>query len=150
MSDHEPSSFETCFEEGARRFDEGAFFEAHELWERGWRLELDQPRRRLLQGLIQIAAGFHKLFEVQAVESAARLLARGVAKLDACPTEVTALGLSVFRAEVHAWGAALAVAAAGLGPPPVNLAPGALAPGSSSPSALAAGAVPRIRGSSDE
>jgi len=68
--------------EGARLFDEGAFFEAHEAWEERWRVETDEASRRLLQGLIQIAAGFHKLLVMRDSASAARLLERGLAKLE--------------------------------------------------------------------
>lgn len=48
------------FEAGARLFDAGAFYEAHEVWEPQWR-DADEPDRHFLQGLIQAAAAFHKL-----------------------------------------------------------------------------------------
>ncbi len=70
--------------EGARLFDEGAFFDAHEAWEQRWRVETDEASRRLLQGLIQIAAAFHKLFVMHDSASASRLLERGLAKLEGC------------------------------------------------------------------
>lgn len=43
------------FEEGCRLFDEGEYFEAHEVWEDLWN-EAEGPRRHYLQGLIQVAA----------------------------------------------------------------------------------------------
>ncbi len=70
--------------EGARLFDEGAFFDAHEAWEERWRVETDEASRRLLQGLIQIAAGFHKLLVMRDSASASRLLERGLSKLEGC------------------------------------------------------------------
>jgi predicted metal-dependent hydrolase len=90
---------------GARLFDAGRFFEAHEVWEERWLVETDGGRRRLLQGLIQIAAGFHKLGAARAgaAASAARLFARGLAKLDACPALVGELGLGPFCAGVQAY-----------------------------------------------
>ncbi len=87
--------------EGARLFDDRQFFAAHEAWEARWTVETDPSTRLLLQGLIQIAAGFHKLVDKQDPESAARLLGRGLAKLDACPDGVAALDLTVFREAVR-------------------------------------------------
>jgi uncharacterized protein len=89
-------------DEAAKLFDEGRFFEAHEEWEKHWLGEKDETRKRLLQGLIQIAAGFHKLLAMSSPESAERLLAKGLAKLDAFPQEVKRLELEEFRAGVHA------------------------------------------------
>jgi predicted metal-dependent hydrolase len=73
-----------AFVHGARLFDQGAFFEAHEVWEERWRAETDGTSRRLLQGFIQIAAGLHKFVVVRDRASASRLLAKGLAKLEGC------------------------------------------------------------------
>ncbi len=67
-----------AFGRGARLFDAGMFFEAHEAWEERWKVA-ERDEKRLLQGLIQIAAGFHKLLVMQSPEAAQRLLARVVA-----------------------------------------------------------------------
>jgi hypothetical protein len=91
---------EEIVREGAQLFDEGRFFEAHEAWEAHWLVEKDEPRRLLLQGLIQIAAAFHKLLDKQAPEPAASLFAKGLAKLDACPARMEALDVAAFRARV--------------------------------------------------
>jgi hypothetical protein len=90
---------------GARLFDAGAFFEAHEVWEERWRVEPDADRRRLLQGLIQIAAAFHKLGTARdgGAGSASRLFARGLAKLNACSVLVAELGLGPFCADMRAY-----------------------------------------------
>jgi len=77
-------SLREAFTHGAHLFDQGAFFEAHEVWEERWRVETDETSRRLLQGLIQIAAGLHKFVAVRDRPSASRLLAKGLAKLDGC------------------------------------------------------------------
>jgi predicted metal-dependent hydrolase len=97
-----------AFARGARLFDGGAFFEAHEAWEERWRLESDEMQRRFLQGLIQIAAGFHKLLVMESPGSASRLLAKGLAKLDACPAQVAEKGLTAFRDGVTAYARAVA------------------------------------------
>jgi predicted metal-dependent hydrolase len=39
------------FRRGARLFDAGAFFDAHEAWEERWRVETDPETRRFLHGL---------------------------------------------------------------------------------------------------
>ena len=85
-----------AFLHGARLFDQGAFFEAHEAWEERWRVETDETARRHLQGLIQIAAAFHKQVAMHDGASAARLFARGLEKLEGCA------GLSAFRESVRA------------------------------------------------
>jgi hypothetical protein len=66
-------------EPGRAAFNRAAFFEAHELWEDVWR-ELTGADRDLTQGLIQIAAALHHLQQGRP-RPAARLLARGLAKL---------------------------------------------------------------------
>jgi predicted metal-dependent hydrolase len=103
---HDPSH--DSYLRGARFFDAGAFFEAHEAWEERWRVETDPSARRLLQGLIQIAAAFHKLVVSRSPASAARLLAKGVAKLDGCPDPIAAPSLAAFRDDIHACELALA------------------------------------------
>jgi Domain of unknown function (DUF309) len=85
------------FESGARLFDAGLFFEAHEAWEERWRVTEDKAERAFLQGLIQIAAAFHKLLMMKSPEAASRLLAKGLAKLDACSTSPPKMDLAAFR-----------------------------------------------------
>jgi uncharacterized protein len=97
-----------AFRRGALLFDAGAFFEAHEAWEDRWRIETDELSRLCLQGLIQVAAAFHKLAAIGAPDSAARLLARGLAKLDACPASTLDLNMGAFREGLRACALALA------------------------------------------
>lgn len=94
--------------DGARLFDEGHFFEAHEAWEAHWLVEKDETRRLLLQGLIQVAAAFHKLLDKDAPEPAARLYAKGLAKLDRCPADLAGADLVRFTSAVRACAGALA------------------------------------------
>ena len=44
--------------EGLRRFNGGRFWDAHESWEEVW-LRWEEPDRRFVQGLIQLAAAWH-------------------------------------------------------------------------------------------
>ena len=55
--DHIPPD-EPRWREGARRFNTGAFFESHDVWESLWHA-VGGPERELLQGLIQLAAAYH-------------------------------------------------------------------------------------------
>jgi uncharacterized protein len=91
-----------AFERGAHLYDAGQFFEAHEAWEERWKTATDASERRFLQGLIQIAAAFHQLLVRRSPASAERLLARGLAKLDACPARVEGLDLAAFRESLRA------------------------------------------------
>lgn len=60
---------------------EGRFFEAHEELEAAWKGAAD-PEKTLLQGVIQVAAGLHRLSRDPSRPAGARdLLARGRGKL---------------------------------------------------------------------
>lgn len=52
------------YEEGWSLYEARRFFDAHEAWERLWLRSVD-PERRFVQGLIQLTAGCHLLFEKQ-------------------------------------------------------------------------------------
>ena len=75
------STIVRSLEEGTALFNRWQFFEAHEVWEDGWRI-VDGRDRLLLHGLIQIAAGFHKL-QCGQPGGCATLLSKGAAKLAA-------------------------------------------------------------------
>lgn len=106
--------------EGARRFAEGRYFEAHEVWEDAWRVERGELRQ-LLQGLIQVAAGFHKGLSQRRPAGMARLLAAGLARLDGLDG-LGLVDLVALRADASAWLAAARSWADG-GEPPVLPAP---------------------------
>jgi uncharacterized protein len=64
------------FREGVAAYQRGDYYEAHEHWEVLWRIEPEGPRRRFLQGLIQVAAALHKLLTMKSVAGATRLFER--------------------------------------------------------------------------
>jgi hypothetical protein len=64
-------------------FNRGEFYEAHEAWEEVW-LVVDDPDWTWIQGLIQIATGFHKLNDGRR-ESAERSLRRGLERAEDAP-----------------------------------------------------------------
>lgn len=87
--------------EGCLLFDAGRFFDAHEVWEGAWRVEAGAVRL-LLQGLIQVAAGFHKGLVHGRPSGMVRLLAAGLDRIDAAG-ELGLVELGCFRPAVRAW-----------------------------------------------
>jgi hypothetical protein len=100
----DPEATRRALDEGGRHFDAGRFFEAHEVWEDAWRVERGDMRM-LLQGLIQVAAGFHKGLVQGRPAGMVRLLSAGLARIDAAGGLGRA-DLAPFRAEVVRWRAA--------------------------------------------
>ena len=66
-------------EEGEALFDQGQYFECHELLEEIW-MKSKGNYKLLLQGLIQAAAGFHKLGAGE-LEGAKKLFEQALQKL---------------------------------------------------------------------
>ncbi|HKB06873.1 MAG TPA: DUF309 domain-containing protein [Candidatus Polarisedimenticolia bacterium] len=87
--------------EGIELFDRRQFFEAHEVWEDAWRRAAGGDAL-LLHGLIQAAAGFHKL-QVGQPGGAASLLTKAAAKLEALAPDAPVAGLPEFRASLESW-----------------------------------------------
>ncbi len=90
---HDPQA---GFEEGRRLFNQRRYFNAHEVWEDVWRAAHGE-RKRLLQGLIQVAVALHHYTQDNR-RGAASLLARAEPKLDAdhgLDVDVSALRRSV-------------------------------------------------------
>jgi hypothetical protein len=88
------------FRAGAQLYNQGSFFAAHEAWELLWVSERDAGPKLLLQGLIQVAAGFHKYFAQNRPDGAARLLRRGLVKL--VTNDAPGFGLQVFCEQIQA------------------------------------------------
>jgi uncharacterized protein len=85
---------------GAALFDAGRFWEAHEAWEEAW-LEEDGDVRLFLQGLIQVAAGYHKATVQLQPNGCVKLLGSGLSKLEPMPAEFLGVALARFRPEVE-------------------------------------------------
>lgn len=82
---------------GQRLHNEGEYYEAHEAWESIWIDESNDEWRLFVQGLIQVTSAFHKLFGQRAPGGAARLLERGLVKLDKYPADYLGIALGAFR-----------------------------------------------------
>jgi Domain of unknown function (DUF309) len=92
-----------------RLFNEGRWFEAHEVLEDAWRAEPTEVRR-LYQGLLQVGVGLHHASRGN-LRGALSLLDRGIARLE--PFRPRCLGLDVERLLRDAGDARRALAAPG-------------------------------------
>ncbi len=87
--------------EGLRCFHSRAFFEAHEHWETVW-LAAQEPEKMFLQGLIQVAAGFHH-FQRGNRAGTISLLRSAVRRLDRYPESFAGLEVAPLRAAIRLW-----------------------------------------------
>lgn len=97
----DPDQEKRIFREGLDAFNSLHFFEAHEHWEEVW-LETPAPEKMLLQGLIQVAAGFHH-YTRDNTQGARNLLRAGLAKLELAPPAYRGLELDPLRQTVRKW-----------------------------------------------
>jgi uncharacterized protein len=93
--------FHECLGRGVELFNRQEFYEAHEVWEEAWAEELGDERL-LLQGLIQVAAGFYKL-QVGAPQGTVKLLEQGARKLRPFLESSLGVDLKALLPSVEAW-----------------------------------------------
>lgn len=86
---------------GVGLFNARRFFEAHEVWEELWLVELE-PEKTFLQGLIQLAAACHHHGRGNP-RGARSLAAAGLAKLSRFPDEHRAIAVGELQAETVLW-----------------------------------------------
>src|SRR5262244_1040991 len=89
---------DSLLQQGIAEFNRGHFFEAHELWEEAWN-DVVGEEKRFYQGLVQLAAGYHKLSLAQ-YNGARKLLERGNHTLSAFPPHYAGLDLTALRQAV--------------------------------------------------
>src|SRR5690242_13048447 len=85
-----------ALEEGRRLYTAGRFFEAHEVWEEAWRAE-SGTLRQLLQGLIHVAAAYHKMAVQRHAFGTLKLLDHSLERLHAIPDGFAELELDRLR-----------------------------------------------------
>jgi predicted metal-dependent hydrolase len=90
---------------GIDLFNAGRFYEAHEVLEDVWRESIGQ-RKQFLQGLVQLAVGFHH-YTTDNVIGAQSVLKRGISNLAVYPDECEGINIRALRDHVQAWIAAL-------------------------------------------
>lgn len=94
-------STRATLEEGRAQFNQGHYFEAHEVWEQAWRREQGEPRA-VLQGLIQVAAGYFKALVQRNANGAEKLLEMGLQTLEPYPDAALGLALGALRERARA------------------------------------------------
>lgn len=104
---------------GAALFNQGLYWEAHEAWEELW-LELSGDPKVFLQGLIQLAAAYHKATVQGQPRGCVSLHLRALAKLSAAPRDLLGVDsaplLAAARLTLDAARRWLAGEAAGIDP----------------------------------
>ena len=95
-------STSAAIERGRGLFNARSFFEAHEAWEEAWLTERGE-RRRVLQGLIQLAAAFHKIARGDEPGGCLRLLEWGRVKIEGPAKSLPSLDLAGFRSRIRAF-----------------------------------------------
>lgn len=85
-------------QQGIEEFNRGHFFEAHEFWEEAWNNVVGEEKR-FYQGLVQIAAGYHKLSLAQ-YNGARKLLERGNQTLNNFLPDYAGLDVAALREAV--------------------------------------------------
>ncbi|WP_437602973.1 DUF309 domain-containing protein [Sorangium sp. So ce590] len=85
---------------GLGAYRAGLFYEAHELWEAGWRDEPDPVRKALLQGLILVAAALHKLTRMRSPSGAVRLLDKAHARLAGVPEGMGGVAVDLLSGDI--------------------------------------------------
>jgi len=93
--------FHRSLAKGIELFNRQEFYEAHEAWEEGWIDEI-ADERRLLQGLIQVAAGFYKL-QTGSPIGTVKLLEQGLTKLRDFLGNPLGVDLPTLLPEVESW-----------------------------------------------
>jgi predicted metal-dependent hydrolase len=89
--------------DGLNLFNRGHFFDAHEVLEDVWRsLPRDQPMRRHLQGLVQLAVAFHHQSTGNHV-GARSVLERAIRNLNGADQSLPELDLERLRADLEIW-----------------------------------------------
>ena len=67
--------------EGIRLFNEGQFFECHEIWE-GFYHETDEANKPFVEGLIQLAAAFRMFCDFQEVKGPVRMMHQALIRFE--------------------------------------------------------------------
>ncbi|MBI4412200.1 MAG: DUF309 domain-containing protein [Deltaproteobacteria bacterium] len=89
------------FQKGIQLFNDGEFFECHEVFEKIWLNDLSKDRL-FHQGLIQVAAGFHHARKGR-IGPAGKMIQKALEKLASYPEVHGGIRLAHLRREVREW-----------------------------------------------
>ena len=87
--------------EGLHCYRTQQFFEAHEHWESVW-LTAEEPEKTFLQGLIQVAAGFHHFHRGNRAGTIS-LLRSGLRRLDVHPPAFAGIAVAPLCVAIRLW-----------------------------------------------
>jgi|SRR5208282_176015 len=91
------------FRTGLHLFNRAQFFDAHEALENAWRsVPVNQPLRRHLQGMVQLAVAFHHVSKGNCV-GARSVLERAMRNLNGAEISFPDLDLVRLRADLAPW-----------------------------------------------
>jgi predicted metal-dependent hydrolase len=97
-----PEERRRLLQEGIDRFNQGAFYDAHEAWEDVWRSTTPEPKE-LLQGLIQVAAGMHQILDLHRTAGPRGTLGKARRRLAAYMPAALGLDVAELLAAVERW-----------------------------------------------
>lgn len=100
---------------GVELFNAGLYWEAHEAWEELW-LELEDEPKLIVQGLIQLAAAYHKATVQMQAGGCVRLHASAIEKLALSPAQFMGLAIAPLLAAARVTQAAALRWESGAGP----------------------------------
>jgi predicted metal-dependent hydrolase len=95
-----PAALRGALARGVALFNERQFWEAHEAWEEAW-LELEGDEKLFVQGLIQVAAGYHKVCVQNQPRGCVKLLTAALEKLSPMPPDFLGVETARFLPEVR-------------------------------------------------
>lgn len=93
-------SVDDALPRGAALFNQGLYWESHEAWEELW-LELEDEPKLFLQGLIQVAAAYHKATVQLQPRGCVMLLTTALEKLDRSPPDFMGVETRAFLPAVR-------------------------------------------------
>jgi uncharacterized protein len=108
-----------AYRRGLELFNQGEFFDAHEVLEDVWRAA-PQPEKKFLQGLIQVAVGLHHHSRGNLV-GARSLLARAHRNLGGYPARHGGIDVTGLRTHLEQWVGALEHGASVPAPPRIEV-----------------------------
>jgi predicted metal-dependent hydrolase len=84
------------FRRGVELFNEGKYWDAHEVWELVWR-QREEDGRIFLQGIIQAAAAYYRVTERPSYVGALNNFEKAFTKLEPFPDEFLGVNVESFR-----------------------------------------------------
>ncbi len=92
---------------GVGLFNNGSYFEAHEVLEDVWREARAVPEKTFLQGLVQLAVAFHH-YSTGNLTGARSVLGKASRNLNGAPPLFHGINAATLQAEVREWAETLA------------------------------------------